>query len=236
MVRAIQAVSLGIVVFVGCAWLARRLAPLVGENTSLAAQCALKLLLIAASLALWACTRRTWAEMGWKRPRRGAVRLVRWYALAALAMGVASIALIWTRSRHPVTAEMSFLEIVIAIWLLSSIAEEIFVRGLIQSWIAAPSSQEPVGNAHRIAVPVSAAFFAGMHVPLMWMGAGVVGGGILVAATLVVGWAVAELRARTDSLAHAIGVHVFGNVAAVPFGILGVIAFRLTYGEMPFAK
>jgi membrane protease YdiL (CAAX protease family) len=131
---------------------------------------------------------------------------------------------------------MSFLEIVVAIWLLSSIAEEIFVRGLIQSWITAPSSQQPAGNAQRVAVPVSAAFFAGMHVPLIWMGAGAVGGGIIVAATLVVGWAAAELRARTDSLAHAIGVHIFGNVAAVPFGILAVIAFRLTYGEMPFAK
>src|SRR6202043_2800602 len=126
MVRAIQAVSLGVVVFLGSAWLARRLAPLMGENTSLAAQCALKLLLIAASLALWACTRRTWAEMGWKRPRRGGAHLVRWYALAAVAMGVASIVLTWTRSRHPALAGMSFLEIVIAIWLLSSIAEEIF--------------------------------------------------------------------------------------------------------------
>jgi membrane protease YdiL (CAAX protease family) len=236
MVRAIQAVLLGVVVFLCCAWLARRVAPLMGENTTLAGQCALKVLLIAASLVLWACTRRTWAEMGWKRPRRGGVRLVRWYALAALAMGVASIVLTWTRSRHPALAGMNFLEIVIAIWLLSSVSEEIFVRGLIQSWIAAPSSPEPVGNAGRIAVPVSAAFFAGMHVPLMWMGAGAVGGGIIVAATLVVGWAAAELRARTDSLAHAIGVHVFGNVAAVPFGILGVLVFRLIYGEMPFAK
>jgi membrane protease YdiL (CAAX protease family) len=234
-VRAIEAVLLGIVIFLGCAWLARRLAPLVSENTSLASQCALKLLLIAVSLALWACTRRTWAEMGWKRPC-GGVPLVRRYALAALAMGVASIALIWTRSRHPATAGMSFLEIVVAIWLLSSISEEIFVRGLIQSWIAAPSSKEPIGNAERIAVPVSAAFFAGMHVPLIWMGAGAVGGGIIVAATLVVGWAAAELRARTDSLAHAIGVHIFANVAGVPFGILGVLAFKLTYGEMPFAQ
>jgi membrane protease YdiL (CAAX protease family) len=236
MVRAIQAVSLGIVVFVGCAWLARRLAPLMSENTSLAGQCALKVLLIVASLALWACTQRTWAEMGWQRPRRGEVRLVRWYALAAITMGAASIVLTWTRSRHPALAGMNFLEIVVAIWLLSSIAEEIFVRGLIQSWIAAPSSPEPVTNVQRIAVPVSAAFFAGMHVPLMWMGAGVFGGGIIVAATLLVGWAAAELRARTDSLAHAIGVHIFGNVAAVPFGILGVIAYRLTFGEMPFAK
>ena len=235
MVRAIEAVLLGIVVFLGCAWLARRLAPLMSENTSLASQCALKLLLIAASLALWACTRRTWAEMGWKRPR-GEARLVRWYALAAFALGVASVCLIWTGSRHPATAGMSFLEIAVAIWLLSSISEEIFVRGLIQSWIAAPSSQEPVGNASRIAVPISAACFAGMHVPLLWMGAGPVGGGIIDAATKVVGWTAAELRARTDSLAHAIGVHIFANVAAVPFGILGVLAYRLAYGEMPFTQ
>jgi hypothetical protein len=54
-----------------------------------------------------------------------------------------------------------------------------------------------------------------------------------VVATLVLGWAAAELRARTDSLAHAIGVHVVGNVASVPFGILAILAFRLIHGEMP---
>jgi membrane protease YdiL (CAAX protease family) len=131
MVRVIQAVSLGVVVFLCCRWLALRLAPLMGENVNVARQWAFKTLIVAASLAIWACTRRTWAEMGWKRPRRG-VRLFRWYALAALAMGVGSIVLIWTGSRHPLVAEMSFPEIVVTIWLLSSIAEEIFVRGLIQ--------------------------------------------------------------------------------------------------------
>ena len=235
MVRAIQAVSLGVVVFLCCRWLALWLAPLMSENVNLAGQWAFKTLLVAASLVLWACTRRTWAEMGWKRPRRG-VRLFRWYALAALAMGVGSIVLIWTGSRHPLVAEMSFPEIVVTIWLLSSIAEEIFVRGLIQSWIAAPASQGAVTNAGQVAVPVSAVVFAAMHAPLIWLGAGAVGGGTIVAGTLVLGWAAAELRAHTDSLAHAIGVHVFGNVAAVPFGILAILAFRLIHGEMPVAR
>ncbi len=151
-------------------------------------------------------------------------------------MGVGSIVLIWTGSRHPLVAEMSFPEIVVTIWLLSSIAEEIFVRGLIQSWIAAPASQGAVTNAGQVAVPVSAVVFAAMHAPLIWLGAGAVGGGTIVAGTLVLGWAAAELRARTDSLAHAIGVHVFGNVAAVPFGILAILAFRLIHGEMPVAR
>ncbi len=50
MVRAIQAVSLGVVVFLCCRWLALWLAPLMSENVNLAGQWAFKTLLVAASL------------------------------------------------------------------------------------------------------------------------------------------------------------------------------------------
>ena len=40
------------------------------------------------------------------------------------------------RARHPVASQMGFLQIVLLIWLLSSFSEEVYVRGLVQSWIA----------------------------------------------------------------------------------------------------
>jgi len=49
----------------------------------------------------------------------------------------------------------------------------------------------------------------------------------------VLGWSAAELRLRTDSLLHAIGVHIVGNIAAVPFGVIGVLLYRLIHGELP---
>src|SRR5262249_37307012 len=102
--------------------------------------------------------------------------------------------------------------------------------------VAPPASQGPDRNPWRVLVPLSALFFAGMHVPLIWSGAGALGGGTIVGATLVLGWAAAELRARTSSLVHAIGVHIFGNMASVPFGILAVLAYKVIHGEMPIAK
>jgi membrane protease YdiL (CAAX protease family) len=156
--------------------------------------------------------------------------------MAALAMGLASIVMILTKSRHPIASQLSFLQIVGTVWLLSSISEEIFVRGLVQSWIAAPFELTPRDRGYRCVILASAALFGGLHVSLIWKGAGPIGGCTIVAATFIVGWAAAEIRARTGSLPHAIGVHIVGNVAALPFGIIGVILYRIIYGVMPVLK
>ena len=195
-------------------------------------QAVMKGVLVVVSLAVWSLVRRRrLSEMGWRRPDSiGVWRLLSAYAVAAVSMGLASIAMILTDSHHPVVSGLSFFEVVLTIWIVSSIAEEIYVRGLVQSWIGdgdlSPARQ-------RAVILASAGLFAALHVPLMWKGAGPLGGGIIVAATFGLGWAAASVRARTHSLWHAIGVHIFGNMAALPFGIIAVVAYRLIHGHMP---
>lgn len=170
--------------------------------------------------------------MGWKPARPGTGKL-KWYIIGALAMGAASIAMILTKSKHPLVAAMSFPQIILTVWLLSSVSEEIFVRGLVQSWVTDDLNLLPGTPDARIVVFTSALLFAAMHVPLLWSGASVIAAGTIVAATFVLGWSAAELRLRTDSLLHAIGVHIVGNIAAVPFGVIGVLLYRLIHGELP---
>jgi membrane protease YdiL (CAAX protease family) len=135
--------------------------------------------------------------------------------------------------RHPLASQMSLAQIVVIVWLGSSLAEEIYVRGLVQSWMADCENRTAVPSPFEPAIVSSALLFASMHVPLLWSAAGVKGGLPIVAATLVVGWACAVLRARCWSLWPAIACHVLGNVAGLPGGIFGVILYRLIHGHLP---
>jgi len=223
---------LGALIFLGCGTATTSAVAALDISGIVARHAFLKILLIAVSIALWAVMGRSWNRMGFQRGKPG-VRKLKWYAIAALAMGAASIVMILTKSKHPLVAEMSFPQIILTVWLLSSVSEEIFVRGLVQSWITDESVLLPGTPDAGIVVLASALLFAAMHVPLLWSGAGVIGAGTIVAATFLLGWAAAEIRLRTDSLFHAIGVHIVGNIAAVPFGIIGVLLYRVIHGEMP---
>lgn len=231
-VRAAVGVLAGAALFFGCGTLLKLW---LGEMSALKLQWIFKASLILIALVAWKLTGRSWAQMGWQRARPTKGKWI-WYLMGALAMGFASIAMLLTKNRHPIASQFTFLQIIVTIWLLSSISEEIFVRGLMQSWIAAPFELTPRDSGYHIVILASAALFGGLHVPLIWKGGGAVGGGIIVAATFLLGWAAAQIRARTGSLLHAIGVHIVGNIAAVPFGIVGVILYRIIYGEMPVLK
>ncbi len=229
--RIVAAVALGAVVFLAC-WVGMRFFAEAQEFGALARQWLFKPALIVISLAIWAAARRPFREMGFRRSHApiSGIRLRRWYVLSALGMGAASIVMILIGARHPILAELSFPQIIVTVWFLSSVAEEIFVRGLVQSWMRAPGAPADVGRAGVIA---SAVLFAAMHVPLMFTGSGVVGGGTIVAATLVVGYAAARARNETGSLLHPIGVHVFGNAMALPFGVIGMLLYKSIHGVLP---
>ena len=148
-------------------------------------------------------------------------------------MMAGSVAAIMLEVRHPIASQMSFLQVVVVVWLLSSFSEEVYVRGLVQSWIARHSE---VGRNSSVITPSivsSALLFAAMHVPLMWSPMGFMGGLVIVLSTLCVGYACAVLRSRSKSLWPAVACHFFGNVAGLPGGIIGVVIYRLVFGHLP---
>ncbi|MCC6425554.1 MAG: CPBP family intramembrane metalloprotease [Phycisphaerales bacterium] len=231
--RCVIAAVVGLGVFFLLGALLTLISPRVGIEGVVARQVAFKGLMIAVAMLAWLAMRRPWGEMGWRRiawPRGG----WKWVLMACLAMAVTAMAMILTRHRHPVLTEFSFLQVVLVIWVLSSVSEEIYVRGWVQSWCQAV--EEAGSGVLTPSIVTSALLFASMHVSLMWMGAGVLGGGIIVCATLLVGWACAVLRARTGSLWAPIALHILANMAGVPGGILGVVIYRVVYGELPALK
>ena len=255
--RALAGFVWGLLLFLG---LARSFRLGLGPTTSGSAvlsQLVLKTALVLVALIGWKLLGRSFSEMGWRRADWWNRSYLVWFAIAAFSMMAGSVVMILLGVRHPVASQMTFLQIVAVIWLLSSFSEEVYVRGLVQSWIADRDdgkmvtwSLDPaaigvqsgvadrddgkgIDSAFEPAIVSSALLFAAMHVPLMWSPMGVKGGLTIVLSTLGVGYACAVLRARTRSIWPAIACHVLGNVAGVPGGILGVILYRLVHGHLP---
>ena len=156
-----------------------------------------------------------------------------WFAIAAVSMMAGSVVVIFLGVRHPVASQMSFLQIVVVIWLLSSFSEEVYVRGLVQSWVADRDDVNRINSAFEASIVSSALLFAAMHGTLMWSPLVSKGVWRSFCRRLGVGLACAVLRARSKSLWPAIACHVIGNVAGIPGGILGVVLYRLVYGRLP---
>ena len=196
-------------------------------------QIVFKTALIVVALIAWKLMGRPFHELGWRRADWWNRSYRKSFVIAMIAMMVASAVMIFAGLRHPLAAQMNFLQVVLVIWGLSSFSEEVYVRGLVQSWIADRDDESGKHSFLEPPVVASAFLFASMHVTLMWSPIGVKGGLVIVLATLFVGFGCALLRARTKSLWPAIACHVLGNMAGVPGGILGIVLYRLIYGRLP---
>lgn len=104
----------------------------------------------------------------------------------------------------------SFLERIITVWIVSSICEEVLVRGLIQGFM----NQLKGKKIMRLSLPViiSGLFFGAMHLSLLTseMGHWVVC--LIVFFTTTIGILAAYYREKTKSLIAPILVHVIANI------------------------
>lgn len=191
----------------------------------------LKLALIVLVLVI-AASRGRWRELGFRR----APLLRGWgrpYAIGCLVMVVSTAVMIVIGASHPMASKLSLRQVALEVWLLSSVAEELFVRGLVQHWCNPPGTTLAQQRDLRGPVIASALLFGAMHAPLIWRGAGVVGGLILVATTTIVGYVAASMRQRSGSVHPAIALHVAANVCAIPGTMLGIAMVWLLTGELP---
>ena len=234
-IRAVIGFVCGLGLFLAITFGLKSWLPSKVVESAVASQVVLKTTLILVAFGGWKLLlpTRPFSEMGWRRAAWWNRSYGPWFLLAALTMMVGSVVMIFLETTHPIAAKMNILQIILTIWLLSSFSEEIYVRGLIQSWVAHPVESSPVNSALAPSVVSSALLFAALHVPLMWSQAGVKGSLPIVLMMVAVGWACAVLRARTRCLWPAIACHIVANVAGLPGGIIGVILYRVIYGHSP---
>jgi membrane protease YdiL (CAAX protease family) len=108
-------------------------------------------------------------------------------------------------------AGFSKLQIIVFVWIFSSICEEILVRGLLQTLLSR-TAKAGAAIRYRLSMPVvvSGLFFGAMHLTLIKrMGTGAMP--IVVLATCL-GLIAAHYREKTGSLLPAILIHLLFNI------------------------
>ena len=180
----------------------------------------LKLLLGGLVLVVAGMRKGGLGEMGWGRPRGWVWGVV---VIGCGFLGVcASVGLLgFEGGGVPLMQGLSFLEIVVTVWLLSTVVEELFCRGLMQGWMG--GGEKDGGVWLNGGVVGGAVLFGGMHLTLLMDGADGVTVGVILVATTILGWLCGGLRRMSESLWPAVLGHFAFNVG----GVVGAVAFML---------
>lgn len=114
------------------------------------------------------------------------------------------------------TSEASLIEMIIGIWILASIAEEVFTRGLIQGYLSPLVGFGVSFMGFRISLPVliSGLFFGLMHLGILSTGADLFPVVTIVVFAALLGFAAGYHRETSGSLIPAIIIHICGNIGA----------------------
>ena len=120
-------------------------------------------------------------------------------------------------------SEYSFLETVIFVWILASISEEIFVRGLIQGYLMPLKRYGFALFKKYISLPVviSGLFFGVMHLMLLTTGMNIYMVFAVFVSTCVLGFIAGYCREKTESIIPAVVVHMMFNITGTLVSLLG---------------
>ncbi len=185
------------------------------------------------ALGAMAASRRPWSEFGFRRPAPARGHFLLW-GLVLGAAGTGVIPALGLRGMRDRLAAYGLPGMVLWIWVISSVVEELFCRGWFQTLAAGGGDSDPRGErASRAAVPWSATLFGAMHLPLLLTGAEIAASVLIVLSVTALGYVCAIARAQTGSLRPAIAAHMLFNVGGFVGGVIYSIAFRIATGHLP---
>jgi membrane protease YdiL (CAAX protease family) len=177
-----------------------------------------------------AASRRPWADYGFRRPAPARGHFLLW----GLVLGAASTGVILAlglRGMRGKLGSYGLPGIILWVWVISSVVEELYCRAWFQGLIAVAESDTKSEPSHA-AVPWSAALFGAMHLPLLFSGE-IASAVLIVLSVTVLGYICATARARTGSILPAIGAHALFNVGGFVAGVIYTVVYRITTGHMP---
>ncbi|HVG23361.1 MAG TPA: type II CAAX endopeptidase family protein [Thermoanaerobaculia bacterium] len=176
------------------------------------------IMLVEAFIAMF-LARRPLSDFGFRRSDGRSRALI----FGAFVLGAAATLLILSLGLKGLSSVMkghTFVQIVLFVWLWSSIVEEIFVRGWLQSTIARQ------GLSERATIAISALFFGSLHLSLLRTSVEPASVACIVTFTTILGFICATLRQRTRSLLPSILAHIGFNVGGMFGGIAWMIATK----------
>jgi membrane protease YdiL (CAAX protease family) len=170
---------------------------------------------------------------GFTRPkvRGGYGAGITWGAVLGILASLAGLAS-HTGGLSPLKG-LGFLQVVLLVWIFASVAEEVLVRGYVQSYLEPLRDRGFSAFRMRISLPVllSALFFAAMHLILLSTGTSFFATYIVIAFAFFLGLVAAYQREKTGSLLPAIAAHVSFNIGGVVGGAIYVILQIAVFGR-----
>jgi len=119
--------------------------------------------------------------------------------------------------------QKSLIEMILTVWIWSSICEEVLVRGLMQSFMQHFKSKKFLGLS--LPVLISGLFFGAMHLSLLFVGMGHWFVCSIVFFTTTIGLLAAYYREKSDSIIPSVIIHFTANfVGSIPLIITLIIA------------
>lgn len=174
---------------------------------------------------------RRFSDFGFtKHLNMGFFRSVHWGFLAG-AVTSALMLLSGIHGMRSLFKDYSLLQYLLVLGLLSSVAEEILARGLVQT-IAKSERPLQLGPL-PLQVWVSAIFFGSMHLALIFSPMDALSIGAIVLATTLLGFICAVLREKSASIWPPLLAHIFFNVGGLVGGTIAVIVYRISTGHLP---
>ncbi len=167
-------------------------------------------------------SRGKWLDWGFRSANgRSYVFVTGWGFLLGILMSL--IMMLLPESDGMPGGDMSFLQQVVFIWFVASIAEEFLCRGFLYGFL---QSRSGIGfrlfGAHLSLPTIFAAlFFSFMHLPLLAMGVNPPNVLVILVFTFLLGMFAGVSREKSGSLLPAIVMHMCGNVGGSLVALLG---------------
>jgi membrane protease YdiL (CAAX protease family) len=160
---------------------------------------------------------------------------LKWGSIIGMGLLIGSIAtiiiIVTGASGNPSLKDLGIREKIILIWFLASVAEEVFVRGLLQSYLTPLESSKIRIGKQDISYPVvfSTLFFGIIHLPLIFFGADLITVSVIFTMTIALGFFAASLREKHHSVLPSIGIHITTNIGGT---MVGPIVYAILIGSI----
>jgi membrane protease YdiL (CAAX protease family) len=193
-------------------------------------------LIVVIALLLMLADRRRLREFGFRIGRSTWIDWLIGVGLGGLSGALATAAIFLSPAQGMAfLQDQAFWQVMVGIWLVSSIAEEILCRGLIQTWMTTGGTFRIARLALSERVIASGLLFGAMHLSIIFHGADALTVCFIIAFTTSLGLITAYYRDKTDSLLLPVVIHIAGNVGALVGGLITAILIFLVTGTPPTA-
>jgi membrane protease YdiL (CAAX protease family) len=126
---------------------------------------------------------------------------------------------------------MTLWQLVLVIWIWSSLSEEIFTRGWLQG--ALHPWRDTMLAGFPLPAAVSGLVFGAMHLSLFAKGVDAISALVIVLAATTLGLWAGVVRERSGSILPPLAAHIAFNVGGAVGGAAFVLVYRLSTGHFP---